>query len=140
MIAATTNQEIGLNVIAEMIVGYALPGRPIAMMLFKTWGLDTMTRAVDFLGYFKLAHYMKIPHRPMFLCQVVATIVAGTVQLCVQGWMLSNIEELCDPNQKDGFICPFTTAFGSASIIVRLSGCHMLLAFGGSKLMRCSGV
>ena len=38
MIQAITNQQIGLNVIAELIIGYALPGRPLAMMMFKTWG------------------------------------------------------------------------------------------------------
>ena len=79
IIVATTNQELGLNVIAEMIIGYALPGRPIAMMLFKTWGFNTTNQAITFTGLFKLAHYMKIAHRPLFFCQVVATIVAGTV-------------------------------------------------------------
>lgn len=37
MIQAITNQQIGLNVITELIIGYMLPGRPIAMMMFKTW-------------------------------------------------------------------------------------------------------
>jgi OPT oligopeptide transporter protein len=38
MIQAITNQEIGLNVITELVAGYALPGRPVAMMIFKTFG------------------------------------------------------------------------------------------------------
>jgi OPT family oligopeptide transporter len=38
MIQAITNQQIGLNVITELIVGYALPGKPIALMIFKTFG------------------------------------------------------------------------------------------------------
>jgi OPT family oligopeptide transporter len=118
VIRATTGQQLALNVITELIIGYALPGRPIAMMLFKTWGYITMTQAIEFMSDFKLAHYMKIAHRPMFFCQVVATIVAGTVQLGVQAWMFSNIEDLCDADQKDGFICPNATAFGNASIIV----------------------
>jgi OPT family oligopeptide transporter len=118
VIQAITNQQVGLNVITELIIGYALPGRPIAMMLFKTWGYITMTQALQFTSDFKLGHYMKIPHRPMFFCQVAATIVAGTVQLGVQEWMFSNIEDLCSADQKDGFICPSTTVFGTASIIV----------------------
>jgi hypothetical protein len=118
MMRATTSQLPGLNVITELIIGYALPGRPTAMMLFKTWGYMTMIQATTFISDFKLAHYMKIPHRPMFFCQVVATIVAGTVQLGVQAWMFSNIEGLCEADQKDGFICPGTIVFGNASIIV----------------------
>lgn len=35
MIQAITNQQVGLNVVTELISGYALPGRPIAMMMFK---------------------------------------------------------------------------------------------------------
>jgi OPT family oligopeptide transporter len=119
VILAISNQAVGLNVITELIIGYLLPGRPLAMMLFKTWGYITMTQALSFVGDFKLGHYMKIPPRPMFFCQVVATIIAGTVQLAVQAWLFSNVEDLCSSTQKDGFICPSTTVFGTASIIVR---------------------
>jgi OPT family oligopeptide transporter len=119
VILAITNQEITINVITELIIGYLLPGRPIAAMMFKTWGSLSLYQALNFIGDFKLGHYMKIPPRPMFFCQVVATVVAATVQLAVQAWLFSNIEGLCSPTQKDGFICPSTIAFGNASIIVR---------------------
>jgi OPT family oligopeptide transporter len=38
MITAITNVSIGLNVFTEYIISYMLPGRPIAMMVFKTFG------------------------------------------------------------------------------------------------------
>jgi OPT family oligopeptide transporter len=117
MIQAITNQQVGLNVITELIVGYALPGRPIAMMLFKTWGYITMSQALQFASDFKLGHYMKIPPRAMFVAQLAATVVAGTVQLGVQAWMFSNIPDVCDPRQPDGFICPAIEVFGTASVI-----------------------
>ncbi|KAI9462088.1 OPT oligopeptide transporter [Boletus coccyginus] len=117
MITAITNQTVGLNVITELIVGYALPGRPIAMMMFKTWGYITMTQALTFSSDFKLGHYMKIPPRSMFWAQVVATIITGTVQLGVQAWMFTNIPDICSPAQKNGFICPSTEVFGTASIV-----------------------
>ncbi|KAF8836868.1 small oligopeptide transporter [Paxillus ammoniavirescens] len=117
MIQAITNQQVGLNVITELIVGYALPGRPIAMMMFKTWGYITMAQALTFASDFKLGHYMKIPPRTMFWSQVVASVIAGTVQLGVQAWMFTNISDMCSPTQKDGFICPNTEVFGTASII-----------------------
>ena len=47
IIQAVTNQQIGLNVIAELIAGYLLPGKPLAMMLFKTWGYVVRTRLLD---------------------------------------------------------------------------------------------
>ncbi|KAF7791994.1 hypothetical protein EIP86_003021 [Pleurotus ostreatoroseus] len=117
MIQAITNQQIGLNVITELVIGYMLPGRPIAMMLFKTWGYITMTQALQFTSDFKLCHYMKVPPRAMFWGQITATVIAGTVQLGVQSWMFTNIPDICDPKQKDGFVCPSTEVFGTASII-----------------------
>jgi OPT family small oligopeptide transporter len=136
MIQAITNQQVGLNVITELIIGYGLPGRPLAMMMFKTWGYITMAQALQFTSDFKLGHYMKIPprcvppdpcskyrslihahFRSMFFAQVVAAAVTGTAQLGVQAWMFSNIPNMCSPDQKDGFICPSTEVFGTASII-----------------------
>ncbi|CDO75766.1 hypothetical protein BN946_scf185039.g2 [Trametes cinnabarina] len=82
--------------------GYALPGRPVAMMMFKTWGYITMAQALTFVSDFKLGHYMKVPPRPMFWGQA---------------WMFTNIEGMCSPEQRNGFICPGTQVFGTASII-----------------------
>ncbi|KAJ7768750.1 OPT oligopeptide transporter protein-domain-containing protein [Mycena olivaceomarginata] len=117
MIQAITNWQIGLNVITELLVGFIIPGRPLAMMMFKTYGYITMSRAMQFTADFKLGHYMKIPPRPMFWCQVVATLIAGTVQLGVQSWMFSHIPDLCSPTQPNNFNCAFNMVFGTASVI-----------------------
>ncbi|KAF5345476.1 hypothetical protein D9756_011370 [Leucocoprinus leucothites] len=135
MIQAITNQQVGLNMVSELIIGYALPGRPIAMMMFKTWGYITMSQgkslkhiisshlfthgplALQFTADFKLGHYMKIPPQSMFWVQVIASAITGTSQLAVQAWMFSNIPDICASDQKDGFICPRTQVFGTASII-----------------------
>ncbi|KAG8844062.1 hypothetical protein FRB96_003295 [Tulasnella sp. 330] len=117
MIQAITNQQVGLNVITELIIGYWLPGKPLTMMLFKTYGYITMAQALTFASDMKLGHYMKVPPRSMFWGQVWATIVAGTVQLGVQAWMFTNIPDMCSADQASGFICPSTQVFGTASII-----------------------
>ncbi|EJD01572.1 OPT oligopeptide transporter [Fomitiporia mediterranea MF3/22] len=117
MIQAITNQQIGLNVVAELIIGYALPGRPVAMMLFKTWGYIAVAQALQFSSDFKLGHYMKIPPRTLFVAQTVATVIAGTVQLAVQNWMFNNIPDICQEGQPDSFTCPTTQVFGTASIV-----------------------
>ncbi|KAJ7160554.1 small oligopeptide transporter, partial [Mycena crocata] len=130
MIQAITNQQVGLNVITELVIGYALPGRPVAMMMFKTWGYITMAQALTFTSDFKLGHYMKIPPRPMFWSQVLATVIAGTVQLAVQAWMFTNIDNICAPDQRDGFICPSTEVFGTASIIVCVIGPRLMFSKG----------
>ncbi|TFK24553.1 small oligopeptide transporter [Coprinopsis marcescibilis] len=130
MIQAITNRQVGLNVITELIVGYLLPGRPNAMMIFKTYGYITMGQAMQFTADFKLGHYMKVPPRPMFWCQVVATIIAGTVQLGVQAWMFHNIPGICRADQKDNFVCASTNVFGTASVIWGLIGPAMHFSKG----------
>ncbi|KIY50217.1 small oligopeptide transporter [Fistulina hepatica ATCC 64428] len=130
MIQAVTNRQVGLNVITELIAGFILPGKPVAMMIFKTFGYTTMSQAMQFTVDFKLGHYMKIPPRPMFWCQVFATIAAGTVQLGVQALMFEYIPDLCTTNQKDSFTCASTQVFGTSSIIWGLIGPSRLFTKG----------
>jgi OPT family small oligopeptide transporter len=130
MIQAITNQQIGLNVITELIIGYSLPGRPVAMMLFKTFGYISMYQALTFTSDFKLGHYMKIPPRKMFWCQIVASVIAGTTQLGVQSWMFSTIPDMCSSTQKDGFTCPNMEVFGTASIFWGVIGPQRLFSSG----------
>ncbi len=75
----------------------------------------------------------------MFWAQVVATVIAGTTQLGVQAWMFTNIENLCDPAQKDGFICPSTEVFGTASIIWGVIGPARQFSQGQVYYGACSG-
>ncbi|KAF8841357.1 small oligopeptide transporter [Paxillus ammoniavirescens] len=135
MIQAITNQQVGLNVVTELIIGYALPGRPVAMMMFKTWGYITMTQALTFTADFKLGHYMKIPPRKMFWCQIIAAVIAGTTQLAVELWMFEHIPDICTTTQQDGFVCPNTQVFGTASIIWGVVGPK--LQFSSGHLYNC---
>lgn len=48
IVQASTNVAIGLNVLTEFIIGYMQPGRPMAMMLFKTYGYMTMYQGLYF--------------------------------------------------------------------------------------------
>ncbi|KAI0697179.1 small oligopeptide transporter [Cytidiella melzeri] len=130
IIQAVTNQQVGLNVITELVIGYLLPGRPLAMMLFKTWGYITMSQALTFTSDMKLGHYMKIPPRTMFWCQVVATVIAGLVQLAVQTWMFDNIPDMCSADQKDRFVCASTEVFYTATVIWGVVGPNRLFSAG----------
>ncbi|KAE8259388.1 hypothetical protein A4X13_0g1043 [Tilletia indica] len=122
IIQAITNQQVGLNVITEFIIGYMLPGRPVAMMIFKTYGYITMAQALSFVSDLKLGHYMKIPPRSMFIAQTVSTVIAVFVVLGVQSWTFDNVENVCTKQAQDNFICPGITVFGTASIIWGLIG------------------
>lgn len=63
LIQATTNIQIGLNVLTEFIVGYLVPGRPMAMMLFKAYGYMALYQGLFFSQDMKLGMYMKVSMR-----------------------------------------------------------------------------
>jgi OPT family small oligopeptide transporter len=54
IVQAITNQQIGLNVITEFLMGYMQPGKPLALMMFKTYGYITASQALGFVGDLKL--------------------------------------------------------------------------------------
>ncbi|RLV91849.1 Sexual differentiation process protein isp4 [Spathaspora sp. JA1] len=117
IIFARTNIAVGLNVVTEFIIGYMLPGKPLAMMFFKTFGYITNNQAVTFAQDMKLGHYMKIAPRLLFWAQLVATIWGSLVQIAVLRWSYGSIEDLCSPTNTNHYTCPNGRVFFNASII-----------------------
>lgn len=126
VITAKSNQEVGLNMISELVVGYMLPGRPLAMMIFKTTMYMMTSQALMFISDQKLGHYMKIPPQTLFLTQVLSTVVGGLSSLAVQDWALKYIPDVCSKHQPDKFTCPDFKVFGTASEIWGLIGPKLL--------------
>jgi len=132
IIVAVSNQFVALNVISEAIGGAMLPGRPVAVMIMKAFAQNTLGQALAFAGDLKLGHYMKIPPRMMFLCQVAAAIVTVFVVNGVQEWQLANIVGICTPEQAHGFTCPQIQTFNTAGTmwgaigVGRLFGRHSI--------------
>ncbi|OCF30938.1 OPT family small oligopeptide transporter [Kwoniella heveanensis BCC8398] len=129
VIQAVTNMQMGLNVVSEMIIGAIVPGKPVPMMIFKTYGYITTTQALGFMQDMKIAHYMHLPPRPVFFCQFVAAIIGSLVQLGVQDWVFSNIPNICSVEEKVWW-CPHTRTFFSASVLYGLIGPKRLFGPG----------
>ncbi|CAK7239085.1 MAG: hypothetical protein STHCBS139747_000507 [Sporothrix thermara] len=117
IIQAITNTQLGLNVLTEFIVGYMLPGRPLAMMMFKNYGYLCMSQALYFAQDLKLGHYMKVPPRTMFASQLVASIWSAIVQIAVMNWALGSIDGVCTDGQANNYTCPSAKVFFTASVI-----------------------
>lgn len=130
ILQAITNQQVPTQVLDELIAGYMLPGKPVANMIFKTISLMTSLQAVSFAGDLKLGHYMKIPPRMMFSIQVIPTVIACIWVTVIQDWMVGNIENICSPDQRQGFICPSTTTFATSSVIWGAVGPTRLFSIG----------
>ncbi|PNY24300.1 Sexual differentiation process protein isp4 [Tolypocladium capitatum] len=117
VIQAISSQEISLNIIMEMIVGYIMPGHPIAMMLFKSWGYMLTYNGIQYVTDMKVGHYMKIPPRSMFAAQAFAVIWLSFIQIVTFNFLLANVKDVCTPNQAQGITCPNARTFYNASVI-----------------------
>jgi len=130
IIQAITNQQIFLSVLAEVLIGYALPGRPVAAMLFKVLASDTVSQAVSYCSDLKFAYYMKIPPRLVFAGQVIPSVVALFSAIVAQQWALEHIPDICSHKQKSFFTCPNIKIFSTASIIWGGIGPRRLFSHG----------
>ncbi|KAK6956607.1 hypothetical protein Daesc_001886 [Daldinia eschscholtzii] len=117
MVMAVSTIQLSLNVISPFIAGFIFPGRPIAVMIFKVFSTITLGQAQTYSTDLKTAHYMKIPPRVTFWCQVIASIWAVFVQIAVMNWTLGAIPDVCTNTQPSHFTCPNGRAFFSSSIV-----------------------
>ncbi|PNS17217.1 Sexual differentiation process protein isp4 [Sphaceloma murrayae] len=117
IIQAFTNIQLGLNVFTEFIIGYVQPGRPIAMMMFKTFGYIVMTQALYFSQDLKLGHYMHVPQRSLFTAQLVATVWSCLCQLATVEWAMGAIKNVCTAAASGSFTCAYIKTFYNASVI-----------------------
>ncbi|KAJ1956794.1 hypothetical protein GGI12_005210, partial [Dipsacomyces acuminosporus] len=130
IVQALSNQQPGLNVITEFIIGYGRTGDPIANVTFKVYGYISMTQALALVSDQKLGHYMKLPPRHVFVAQFVGTVICSFVQLAVAYWLMGSIDNMCTPEGAP-FTCRQANTFFSASVIWGLVGPARL--FGNSS-------
>ncbi|KAI7894354.1 OPT family small oligopeptide transporter [Mucor mucedo] len=98
MITALTGTGFGLNVFAEMICGFVLPGLPVANMYFKTLGYNTLSQAGTMASDLKIGHYLKVPPRAIFINQMLGTLVGCIFNYIVNHSVVNSQREiLLDP-------------------------------------------
>ena len=117
IVMAITNQQSSIYLICQLVCGALFPGRPVANMLFVTYGYISSAQGIKFSADLKLGHYMKIPPRILFNVQIVATIVASLSQIFVLNWMFANVPNICRPDASNGFICPLARVHFNGSIL-----------------------
>ncbi|KXG47533.1 Oligopeptide transporter OPT superfamily [Penicillium griseofulvum] len=117
ILQGTTNQRVFLNIIMEMIAGYAWPGKAIANLMVKCYGYNAVKHGMDFAQDLKLGQYMKIPPRVLFFGQIYASLLATATQTGVLRWMMGHISDLCKPTNKQRFTCNDAKVMYNASLI-----------------------
>lgn len=107
MVEAVSNFQYELGAITEFIAGYIWPGQPTYNASFKVFGKIALVQALMLTKDQKLGHYMKVPPRHLFLCQILGTIIAVFVQLGAAYWLMNTVKDICT---DEGF--PFTCRQG----------------------------
>lgn len=115
-IASVTGFSFGLNVLVELIVGYAIPNSGLALITLKAYGYNIDSQASNYITDQKLAHYTKIPPRAIFRGQIISTFVSVFVALGIANWQIINIPDICDRDQKNRLRCPGANTFFFSSI------------------------
>ncbi|KAI2465581.1 OPT-domain-containing protein [Annulohypoxylon bovei var. microspora] len=117
IVMAVTNQHSSIYLICQLICGVVFPGRPVANMVFVTYGYISSAQGIKFAADLKLGHYMKIPPRLLFSVQMVATIVSSITQIFVLNWMFINVPGICTTQAINGFTCPIARVHFNGSIL-----------------------
>jgi len=79
MVTAISNHEMTLNVLSELVGGFVVPGKALAMNMFKAYGALTLVETISFINGLKLGHYTKIPPRAMFRAQTIPTLLSVVI-------------------------------------------------------------
>lgn len=115
---SATGWGFGLNVLVQLIMGYALPGNSQALMIVKAFGYNIDGQAQNYVSDQKMGHYAKIPPRALFRGQILAVVIGTFVALAVTNWQIDGgIKDLCAIGNRQKFTCPGATTFFSASVL-----------------------
>ncbi|KAJ7074114.1 OPT oligopeptide transporter [Mycena amicta] len=130
ILEGTTNQRVFLNIITELIAGYAWPGKPFANIMIKMYGYNSIKHGLDFAQDLKLGQHRKVSPRVLFAAQIYSSILATLTQVGVFRWMLGHIDDLCSTTNADRFTCNGTRVVYNASLIWGTVGPQRLFQLG----------
>lgn len=110
-----------LNVLGELVIGYALPGSFQALSTTKALVVQIADQAMNYTTDQKTTHYAHLPPRSIFAIQLWATLVNGLVCLGVMQFQFS-VKDICTKHNAMKFSCPNENTLFSASIIWGIIG------------------
>ncbi|PSK37700.1 OPT family small oligopeptide transporter [Candidozyma pseudohaemuli] len=129
VVYAATGTQMSINVLLEMIMGYALPGNGTALNYVKTLGTNIDVQAENYITNQKQAHYLRIPPRSLFRAQLLSVIINSLMSVGVLNLAINEVQDFCHPHQPQKFTCPGSTTVYSASVLWGVIGPKKV--FGG---------
>lgn len=72
-----------------------MSGNGLAVNYFKGFACITTAHALRFSNSLKMAHYVKLPPRSLFLAQMAACVASTFVCTAVMNFQIRGIEDVC---------------------------------------------
>lgn len=116
-LTSRTGYSFQLNVLVELIAGYAIPGNGLALAFIKALGYNVGGQALNFVSDLKQGHYAKVPPRAMFRSQLLSVLITMFIQLGIINYQITGIKDYCDLENKQKFYCYGTRDFYNSSIL-----------------------
>ncbi|KAI9345220.1 OPT oligopeptide transporter protein-domain-containing protein [Obelidium mucronatum] len=91
VLQAISGQTIGINVVAELIAGYILPGKFVSVITFKSLTYMSVYQGLNLIQALKFGHYVKIPPRDIFWTQMLASFLTTTVNFFTATYIFDSI-------------------------------------------------
>ncbi len=129
ILLATAGTTVGLNVLVELIVGYALPGNGTALNIIKCYGYMVDGRAGNYIETLKIGHYCQIPPRAQFRGLLIMITVQILIVVAMVNWQITTIPNFCVLYSKERFWCIGSRTFYTASVFWGVIGPKRV--FGG---------
>jgi OPT family small oligopeptide transporter len=115
IVQAVTGMPVAINVLAAIIGGLINAGNANGLIYFKCWAYLSSYQAIAFVGDLKMGHYMKVPPRVTFWCQIVATVILAVVS-SLQFNFIMDIKDICTKNALFRFTCPAQTSYFTITV------------------------
>ncbi|KAH6561633.1 hypothetical protein BASA50_006030 [Batrachochytrium salamandrivorans] len=77
IIQGSSGQQLGLNIITELLMGLIIPGQTVAVMTFKSYSYNIMIQALSLTYDLKVGHYLHINPVHMVISQLWGTIIGA---------------------------------------------------------------
>jgi len=120
---ARTGTVFETNVLFELIIGLARPGHNQTLLVSKCFATNFFGQTDNWISNQKMAHYSGISPWSMFSIQCLTTLLTSFVQVGIMTFQLNGgIEDMCDLENRNHFICNGARTYFNASIIWGLIG------------------
>ncbi|KAI9105239.1 OPT oligopeptide transporter protein-domain-containing protein [Phlyctochytrium arcticum] len=93
ILQALSGQQLPLQTISYFLSGIVFGGQTFAVLSFNTVAYMGMAQGLVLVKDLKIAHYMKIPPRDMFLAQLWGKLVSAIVMTLTAAFVMENWQE-----------------------------------------------